>query len=319
MSINIATQRRWLLLRALSIAAILTLASLGTLRAQTRPAILGISHMTLYADNLPQSEKYYANTLGWKQMPIPGAATGVRFYANHAQYIQLVSPPRPGMVDRLVSFGFMTADAGRMRLYLAAHGVQVPSAITQEANGDRTFAVHDPEGNAVEFTQLAAHPVPPPHDPGQRLSTHILHAGFAVRNPEALNRFYRDLLGFHLYWQGEPKPGPPDWISMQVPDGTDWIEYMLKLPPTASREQLGMANHFAPGVANVHAVQQRLIAEKRDPAPQKHKPQLGVDGKWQLNLFDPDGTRVEFMEFKPVQAPCCAPFTGRQPVAQPGW
>ena len=37
-------------------------------------------------------------------------------------------------------------------------------------------------------------------------------------------------------------------------------------------------------------------------------PKIGRDGKWQLNLYDPDLTRVEMMEFKPAQTPCCSPM-----------
>jgi hypothetical protein len=40
---------------------------------------------------------------------------------------------------------------------------------------------------------------------------------------------------------------------------------------------------------------------------------MGKDGKWQLNVFDPDLTRVELMEFKPVEKPCCSGFTGPHP------
>jgi len=36
------------------------------------------------------------------------------------------------------------------------------------------------------------------------------------------------------------------------------------------------------------------------------KPQIGRDGKWQLNLYDPNFTRVELMEPKPVEKPCCS-------------
>ena len=43
------------------------------------------------------------------------------------------------------------------------------------------------------------------------------------------------------------------------------------------------------------------------------KEQIGRDGKWQLNLYDPDGTRVELMEFTPVQTPCCSSYTGPHP------
>jgi hypothetical protein len=41
--------------------------------------------------------------------------------------------------------------------------------------------------------------------------------------------------------------------------------------------------------------------------------QMGKDGKWQLNLFDYDQTRIELMEFKPSQKPCCSEFTGPHP------
>jgi hypothetical protein len=36
-------------------------------------------------------------------------------------------------------------------------------------------------------------------------------------------------------------------------------------------------------------------------------------GKWQMNLYDPDGTRIEFMEFTPVQKPCGSEYTAPHP------
>jgi hypothetical protein len=41
---------------------------------------------------------------------------------------------------------------------------------------------------------------------------------------------------------------------------------------------------------------------------------VGRDGKMQLNLFDPDLTRVEYMEFKPSAKPCCSEFTADHPT-----
>jgi hypothetical protein len=41
---------------------------------------------------------------------------------------------------------------------------------------------------------------------------------------------------------------------------------------------------------------------------------MGRDGKWQANLYDPDGTRVELMEFQPVAKPCCSSFTAESPT-----
>jgi catechol 2,3-dioxygenase-like lactoylglutathione lyase family enzyme len=284
-----------------------------------RPAITGISHVTLYADDIPKSQVFYAKLLGWDQQPATGAPSGVRFYANHSQYVELLSPPQPGLADRLDLVAFATSDAESLRKFLGANGIDVPAAITMEQDGARSFQIHDPEGNKIEFTQEGNHPLPMPASASQRLSTHIIHAGYVVRNRALLDHFYKDLLGFHLYWQGGAKEGDIEWVMLQVPDGTDWIEYMLYLPADPSRAQLGSADHLAPGVVSVADLQTKLEQRGWKPPEGKNPQILGVDGKLQLPLHDPDGTRIEFMEFLPVKTPCCAPYTGTQPSASDAW
>jgi catechol 2,3-dioxygenase-like lactoylglutathione lyase family enzyme len=301
-------------------AVLLCLAmALPALAKTPRPAITGISHLTLFADNIPESEKFYKDLLGWDQIPATGANSGVRFYANHAQYVELVTPPRHNLADRLDSVAFTTTGAEALRKYLAANTISVPKAVTIESNGDRTFEVRDPEGNKVQFTQPGNNPPLQPKNASQRLSTHIMHAGYEVHNRAALDHFYKDILGFHLYWQGGNPDTRIDWVMMQVPNGTDWIEYMLYLPPHPTLAQLGSANHLAPGVTSVAELQTKL--ESRGwKAPAAKNPQvLGVDGKMQLDLSDPDGTRIEFMEFQPVAKPCCSAYTGTQPMASDTW
>jgi catechol 2,3-dioxygenase-like lactoylglutathione lyase family enzyme len=135
--------------------------------------------------------------------------------------------------------------------------------------------------------------LPSPHTNALR----IIHTGFVVNDRAAEDHFYKDVLGFHVYWHGGRHEGKDDWVAMQVPDGTDWVEYMLNIPPTANHHTFGVANHIALGVEDI----------------QTEEPQIGLDGKWQLNVYDPDGTRTQFMEFKPVEKPCCSQFTGVQP------
>ena len=285
----------------------------------SRPAITGISHLTLIADDIPKSKQFYASLLGWEPVPSSGDGSGIRFYANHAQYVELVSPATSGLVNRLDSVGFSTSDAEALRKYLGAHEVAVPGAVTTDKYGDRTFQVRDPEGHKVEFVQQSDHRLARPASAPQRLSSHIMHAGYVVRDRAALDRFYKDLLGFHLYWQGGNPDTRIDWVMMQVPDGTDWIEYMLYLPATPSPAQLGSANHLAPGVVSVADLQQKLEERGWKPKANLNPQVLGVDGKMQLDLTDPDGTRVEFMEFKPVKGPCCSPYAGSQPTASDAW
>jgi catechol 2,3-dioxygenase-like lactoylglutathione lyase family enzyme len=306
-----------------ALVVILALILSGVAQAQqtsaARPAIAGISHVTLFADDIPKSQAFYASLLGWETVPPTGAQSGVRFYANHVQYVELVSPSQPGLPDRLDVLGFCTSDADSLRKFLAAQGVSVPAAVSIKTDGSRSFLVHDPEGNKVQFTQEGDHPPDAPKSAAQRLSSHIIHAGYMVHNRAALDRFYKDVLGFHLYWQGGAQEGHIDWVRMQVPNGTDWLEYMLYLPANPPRAQLGGANHIAPGVVSVADLRKKLGERGWKSADNENPQVLGVDGKMQLDLTDPDGARVEFMEFLPVKKPCCAPYTGRQPSASSAW
>jgi len=142
----------------------------------------------------------------------------------------------------------------------------------------------------------------------------IIHVGFVVRDPDAEDRFYKDILGFHVYWHGGRKDDETNCDDMQVPDGTDWIEYMLNVPANADHHTLGVMNHMALGVADIHAAEEQL---RKNGWSGNGQPKVGRDGKWQLNLYDPDDTRVELMEFTPTQKPCCSEYTGPHPGQHP--
>jgi hypothetical protein len=77
---------------------------------------------------------------------------------------------------------------------------------------------------------------------------------------------------------------------------------------------LGTLNHLSIGVINMEQAVTTLHSEDR--LSNEHVgPQIGRDGKWQFNLFDPERTRLELMEFAPVEKPCCSPFTSPNPAA----
>ena len=132
----------------------------------------------------------------------------------------------------------------------------------------------------------------------KQLSSHLIHAGFVVKDLAAENHFYVDLLGFRLYWYGGFKDAGTDWYELQVPEGSDWIEYMLNIPANADHQELGVQNHFSFGVKDVHAAAAELRARGLKTFD---GPEVGRDGKDSLDAYDPDGTRVEIMEFTPVR------------------
>jgi catechol 2,3-dioxygenase-like lactoylglutathione lyase family enzyme len=203
---------------------LLSCAVAASAQGVSRPPITGLSHMTLYSDDLHKSEQFYAGLLGWEQVP---AGAGVRFFANHMQYIELIPAPSSGLANRFNSIGFSTSNAEQLRSFLGSRGVSVPAKVTVDANRDLFFQVKDPEGNEVEFRQTGPHPPKGEKAVSERVSTHIIHAGFVAHDRAKLDSFYKNLLGFHLYWEGGSGPGHTDWVMMQVPDGTDWLEYML--------------------------------------------------------------------------------------------
>jgi catechol 2,3-dioxygenase-like lactoylglutathione lyase family enzyme len=85
---------------------------------------------------------------------------------------------------------------------------------------------------------------------------------------------------------------------------------MLNVPANADKHTLGVMNHIALGVPDVRAAAEQL---KKNGVKLTEEPKIGRDGKGQLNLYDPDQTRVELMEFTPAEKPCCAEYTGAHP------
>jgi catechol 2,3-dioxygenase-like lactoylglutathione lyase family enzyme len=197
-----------------------------------------------------------------------------------------------------------------MRRYLLGHGIKV-GAISKDSNGARHFELRDPEGNPIAFIQRLLEAIDYKTSPNQ-VSTRLFHAGFVVRDAAVEDRFYRSFLGFRMYWHGGFKDTATDWEEIQVPDGGDWIEYMLNIPSPADHKELGVQNHFSLGVTNVKSAFDLLVAHGLKVTDDR--PEIGRDGKWSFDIYDPDDTRVELMEFKPAQKPCCHPYEAAHPT-----
>ena len=273
-----------------------------------RPAIIGISHVTLRAADLGKSRQFYGRVLGLAEEPA-GSAQRTRFRLNDHQYVELEAAGANAPADRLVEVGFETKDVEALRQYLGAHGVQAPGRVTAAPDGTRSFDVRDPEGHQICFEQFGT-TSGGGGAPRYPISTHMIHAGFIVRDRAAEDRFYKGLLGFHVYWHGGMKDSETDWVDMQVPNGADWLEYMLNVEPNPSPREAGVFRHLALGVPDIKPA---VRLAKRSGWPIPEPAQIGRDGKWQLNLYDADLTRVEVMEFRPVETPCCAKYTGPHP------
>ena len=283
-----------------------------------RPKIESVSHLSVYTSDAAKTQHFYVHDLGATEGSDPQNPAGVRYYFNPAQFVEVLPLPSSGdPKNRFAQAGFNTEDAEQLRRYLAEHKVTVPPAVTKGSDGSSFFDVLDPEGNKVQFVQLPKHPSEVPLN---ALSSHIIHVGFIVHNANLEDGFYRDILGFRPYWYGGATDDAKSWISTQVPDGHDWLEYMTAsgpektgIPAAMSEETAGVLNHFALGIQNAEQAMNVLYAGDR--LDNKHSdPKIGRDGKWQINMYDPDGVRAELMELQPSVKPCCSPFTAESPT-----
>jgi len=297
--------------------------------AQSRPPILGVSHLAVYTSDAARAERFYVHDLGFLQGADPENPQGVRYYVNREQFIEVLPLPADAGVNRLDAIGWITTDAEQMRAYLEARGYAVPGAVQHGSDGSAWFDVKDPEGNKVEFDQPPAsvlamsmeqiYDLPGKADP---IGRRIIHCGEMVHSRAKEDTFYRELLGFRPYWYGGMQPGKLDWVSQQVPNGHDWLEYMLTsgpsgsgIPATISQKQLGVLDHFSLGIVNMEVAVTTLDSEGRlKDNEHMNGPQMGKDGKWQYNLWDPDEVRVELMEYSATEKPCCSEFTAISPT-----
>jgi catechol 2,3-dioxygenase-like lactoylglutathione lyase family enzyme len=250
----------------------------------------------------------------------PENPKGVRYYFAPTQFVEVLPLPAASSdntsINRLDHVAFTTTDAKGLRTYLGSKQITVPATLETGRDGSQWFAVTDPEGNKIEFVQP---PTNAPVVPSNRLSSHIIHVDFIVHDRAREDSFFRTVLGFRPYWFGGNEDDKPTWISQQVPDGTDWLEYMIVgtpggrgIPADMKAADLGVLDHFSLGVPNTEVAYTLLWNGGRLDG-QTNTPKIGRDAKWQLNLLDPDGTRAEIMEFRAIGKPCCSPFTAADP------
>lgn len=283
--------------------------------APVRPKILGVAHIGIRTDDLAAARKFYGGVLGYQEpftYDRPASEGGglllTYFKVNDHQYIEVFPELKDPKEDRLSHISFETDNVEQLRAYLASKGVEVPKQLEPMGDGNQGFEVTDPDGHTVEFIQYMPGSLHSKNFgkflPDTRVSDHIIHVGVVVNDRAAADRFYRDILGFKAIWHGGMTDDKTDWVDMRVPDGTDWLEYMLNVH-NPDPQELGVMHHMALGVPSVKAGYETIVKHGFKPS---EPAQIGRDGKWQLNLYDPNFTRVELMEPKPVEKPCCSPI-----------
>jgi catechol 2,3-dioxygenase-like lactoylglutathione lyase family enzyme len=273
-----------------------------------RPAITGLCFARIKVTSLGDADKFYGGYLGLPRFSqCWGVPAGTCYFITPYQDVEILKLDAPQANDLIESVGIWTDHADALRSFFLARGLK-PGELSSTYEGEQQFQISDPEGHQLVF--LSSVRTRSLRDARTQPSHHMIHTGFVVHDRAIEDDFYKGVLGFRLYWHGGMQDTKDDWVAMQVPEGTDWLEYMLNISPNADHHTLGVMNHIALGVMDSKAAKAQLIENGWKPS---EEPKLGRDGKWQLNLYDPDDTRTEFMEFEPAKKPCCSEFTAKHP------
>jgi catechol 2,3-dioxygenase-like lactoylglutathione lyase family enzyme len=311
-------------LRAMGIGLLAASQLLAQNATPERPKITGISHAGYFVSDLGKATWFWHDFLGFDEyttLSKPGTdEIRIAFIKiNDRQHIELFTDAPAAPPNWMSHLCFGVDDVEQMRMYLRSKGFDVkPGNGAKTRTGDYAFEIKDPDGTLVEFVQSLPTGIEAERAgkfmPATRIADGIYHVGFLVGNLYKSLAFYEGVLGFHETWRGANTPDELSWVNLQVPDGNDYIELMLyrKLPET-----FGTKNHVSLVVPDV----QKAIAELESRAAYKTyltyaKPlamQVGKNGKRQVNLYDPDGTRVELMEAKTVDGKAVPPSTAPPP------
>jgi lactoylglutathione lyase len=287
------------------IFAAVIFASLSSFAADEpkRPAITGLSHIALYVHDLEKTRAFYKDFLGFAE---PYSLTN-KDGSLHLTWIKIndrqtieIFPEKEAGSDRLYHVALETDDAAGMRDYLAARGVKVPDKVGKGRIGNLNYFIKDPDGHIVEIVQYTPDSWTIQNAgkflPDTRISTNMPHMGILVGDVDAAKIFYEGILGFHEIWRGSKGGKELNWIHEQIPDGKGFLEFMLydQLPAADKR---GRYHHFCLEVPDIEKA--KAILESRAARVGYTKSldiATGVNRKRQLNVYDPDGTRVELME-----------------------
>src|SRR5258708_37515042 len=235
-----------------------------------------------------------------KRSRIDGVAHIAFIKINDNQYIELFAE-KPRAEQMLNHISFYTDDAEGMRDYLAGEGVKVPAKVGKGQTGNKNYNITDPDGNIVEIVEYQPDSWTAREKgkfmPDTRISDHISHVGVLIGALEPAMNFYHGILGFNEFWRGSSSGKSLSWINMRVPDGQDYLEFMLYDNTKPEPSARGTKNHLSLTVPDCEKAVEIL---KSRPAfkdyGRKLEVQVGKNRKRQVNIYDPDGSRVELME-----------------------
>lgn len=257
------------------------------------------------------------------------------------QYLELFHPAPDGsskkeLDDRRDYYGYMKLnyevdDIQEIRRRMVAEGIPLNTDVHMTADGSFEIAVHDPDGNEVQFTQyapgalkkLGTEALPQQKESGS-LARRTTQIALQVRAGAKMKKFYCDGLGLKvvrtltytdllktLENSEMVKNNSAVLEGMKVLGNLPWIDFLEVAPHqyielfyhygTSKKEERNLYpyygyQHYCLEVNDIQKAWDAVIANGLTPDTPISK---GADGSWQFWLVDPDGNRLEMMAYTP--------------------
>ena len=260
--------------------------------------LLGLAHAGVQVSNMGQARTFYHDVLGLEEA-FAGAAGASYFKVNDDQFIEVTPGLETQTVVPLSHLAMRTAQLTKLYQMLRERGLK-PSAIRKWEDGTSRFSLQQLPGQLgfLEFVQYDKGSGPTRTKGkalgARRMGDHLQHAGFVTLDIAVARKFYVETLGFRETWS-RTNAGKLVLVHLRMPGPSgDYIEIVNRAGTELTRAIGGEAGHFSFAVPDAHATHEEGL--RRAPQARRQDPRFGMDERWQCNLFDQDGTRVEFMQ-----------------------
>jgi catechol 2,3-dioxygenase-like lactoylglutathione lyase family enzyme len=252
------------------------------------PDMYGIAKMTYRISSVEMVRDYYGRFLGFDEaFSYPSdKGTVYAFKVNDRQFIEFyVDNEAPSRKDKLASVSIQVASAEKMHEFLVEKKWPV-SEVSTDGAGEKVVSTKDADGNVIEFVEFTANgkhmKCAGKYLSDKRISTRIHHAGLPAGKIDGEDPFWIKLLGGKEIVRYEGERGI-HYITIGL--GTECVEHYY--PSDVS---------FGHVCFQTMDMQETLMTLYSRGGYKMSKPSIGMTKRWNLNIFTPEGAKVEFAE-----------------------
>lgn len=274
---------------------------------------MGLAHVGIRVSDLERARAFYSGVLGLDNAFTTNKDDGTVFVAymkvNDHQFIELFPGLKPDDIIPMTHIAMWTEDLEKTRKIMVSRGLAPTEIHKGPRDHNLSCSLRQLPGQNLVFLEFVQYMPDSLHMlskgkalGGKRLSTHLEHAGIVTTDLDAALKFYVDQLGFKETWRRvNDADKRTTLVHLRMPGSSgDYVELSNLGNSKLTRARAGTAAHCSLEVSDIKSAYQASL--DRGETKDRKEPRFGLDLRWQFNLFDPDGTRIELMQTRDKNA-----------------